>query len=293
LLTSSRRTDYIDRLVAAAGFEPQAAGLEISARIGQLLAALKARPEPFTVLTDALDEAHDPLAVAGSVIRRAAAVSGCRVVVGTRSSTHEGPDIPEPADNNVLDALGGTDGFATVNVGLDTIAVTTYVERRLRAARRTWTSDLGIDDASVSAVARSIGAQNRTFLYARLAVHEIHARPELLIGSKFEELTELLAQDHRALFAAAVQRLASTQAVFDPLLEALAFTQGRGLPRADRIWATVAKALANDRPVTETDLDNVLASAAPYIMLDAEDGQSVDRLAHRTFQEYFLTRKDH
>jgi hypothetical protein len=294
-LTGLSTAELVNRLVDAAGFEPQAAGLEISARIEQLLAALEARTEPFTVLADALDESQDPLAVAGAVIRRVAAVPGCRVVVGTRASTNEGPDIPEPKDTNLLDALGGTDRFAAVVVGLDTIAVTTYVQRRLRAARAAhpvWASDLGIDDAAVSAVAHSIGAKNRQFLYARLAVHEILARPELLTATRREELSQLLARDHRALFAAAVQRLASKESIFDPLLEALAFTQGRGLPRADHIWATVASALADHHPVTETDLDNVLTAAAPYVMLDAEDGQSVYRLAHRTFQEYFLTRPE-
>jgi hypothetical protein len=292
-LTGLSTADLVNRLVDTAGFERQAAGLEISARIEQLLAALEARTEPFTVLTDALDEAQDSLAVASAVIRRAAAVPGCRIVVGTRSSTHEGPDIPEPKDTNLLDALGGADRFTAVTVGLDTIAVTTYVERRLRAALAAhpkWASEFRIDDGSVSAVAQSIGAKQRQFLYARLAVHEILARPQLLTATKREELTELLAHDHRALFEAAVQRLASAQSIFDPLLEALAFTQGRGLPRADHIWATVASALAGDRPVKETDLDSVLEAAAPYIMLDAEDGQSVYRLAHRTFQEYFLTR---
>jgi hypothetical protein len=295
LLTGMSTPELVERLVDAAGFEPQAAGLEISARIEQLLAELEARTEPFTVLADALDESQDPLAVAGAVIRRVAAVPGCRVVVGTRRSTNEGPDIPERDDTNLLDALGGTDRFAAVVVGLDTVAVTTYVQRRLRAALAAlavWAGDLGINDAAVSAVAQSIGAKNRQFLYARLAVHEILARPELLTATRREELTELLARDHRALFAAAVQRLASKESIFDPLLEALAFTQGRGLPRADHIWATVASALADDHPVTETDLDNVLTAAAPYIMLDAEDGQSVYRLAHRTFQEYFLTRPE-
>lgn len=291
LLTGVSTAELVERLADAAGFEPRASGLEISERIERLLTALDARAEPFTVLIDALDEAQDPITVAGAVIRRAAAVPGCRIVVGTRGSTHEGPDITEAADTNLLDALGGAERFAAVTVGLDTEAVTTYVARRLRAGRQAWASDLGIPDDAVSAVAQSIGAQKRQFLYARLAVHEILARPDLLAANKRQELTDLLARDHRALFAAAVARLATTEPIFDPLLEALAFAQGRGLPRADHVWATVASALAvDDRRVTEIDIDNVLHAAAPYIMLDAEDGQSVYRLAHRTFQEYFLAR---
>jgi hypothetical protein len=289
-LTGLSTADLVTRLVAATGLETQTTGLEISERVEHLLTALASRTAPFAVLADALDEAQDPLTVAGAVIRRVAAVPGCRVVVGTRRSTHEGPGLPEPTDTNLLDALGGAGRHATVTVGLDPVAVAIYVQQRLGAARSRWPNSLGIRDAAVSAVAKLVGDKNRQFLYARLAVHEILARPELLTPGNREALTDLLAQDYRALFAAAVRRLAAVDPVFDPLLEALAFTQGRGLPRADRIWATVASALADDRPVTETDLDNVLNAAAPYIMLDGEDGQSVYRLAHRTFQEYFLTR---
>jgi hypothetical protein len=76
---------------------------------------------------------------------------------------------------------------------------------------------------------------------------------------------------------------------FAPLLEALALARGRGVPRADRIWAIMANALAMPGVhIAETDIDDLLVKAAPYVMLDAEDGQSVYRLAHRTFQEHFV-----
>jgi hypothetical protein len=97
--------------------------------------------------------------------------------------------------------------------------------------------------------------------------------------------------DHRGLFAAAVDRLSAESAVFEPLLFALALGRGRGLPRADRIWAIVAEALMEpSQSVTEGDIDGLLAAAAPYVMLDREDGQSVYRLSHRTFQELFQAR---
>ncbi len=53
----------------------------------------------------------------------------------------------------------------------------------------------------------------------------------------------------------------------------------------------MAEALAEPtRAITEVDIDRLLVAAAPYIMLDREDGQSVYRLSHRTFQELFLAR---
>ena len=70
------------------------------------------------------------------------------------------------------------------------------------------------------------------------------------------------------------------------LLRALAFALGRGLPRADRVWATVAEALGGVR-ADATAIDAALQQAAPYIALDGEDGQSTYRLSHQTFAEHF------
>ena len=58
----------------------------------------------------------------------------------------------------------------------------------------------------------------------------------------------------------------------------------------------MANALKDDDSpvlVTENDIDDVLRDAGPYIMLDGEDGQSVYRLAHRTYKEFFLARGAH
>jgi hypothetical protein len=68
----------------------------LSARLG--------RERPLTILVDALDEAVDPLGVAGSLLARIAALPGVRVLVGTRASTNETPDAPAD-DQNLLDAL--------------------------------------------------------------------------------------------------------------------------------------------------------------------------------------------
>lgn len=68
------------------------------------LAALASGGRPLTILADALDEAIDPLDTAGSLLARLAALSGVRVLVGTRPSTNETPDAPAD-DQNLLDAL--------------------------------------------------------------------------------------------------------------------------------------------------------------------------------------------
>ncbi|TDW81914.1 hypothetical protein EV137_7925 [Kribbella pratensis] len=265
LLTGLTTTEMVNRLNADLRGEQDA-----STTLDGLLTAVEGR----TVMVDALDEAQDPLAAA-AVLRQLSEVPGCRIVVGTRRSTSEGPDLLEPVDTNLLDHLQPA---GTVTVDLDADAVTRYVEHRLNS--------LPIDTGTAAAAARSVGAHKRHFLHARLAVHEILARPELLTAEARPELADLLAQDHRGLFATAVERLTVADRSFRPLLEALAHARGRGLPRADGIWATAAGAFTPSPP-GEADLDNLLVAAAPYVMLDGEHGQSTYRLAHQTFVEHF------
>ena len=217
--------------------------------------------------------------------------------------------MPHPAGHDLLDALTAKAGpLRVVTVEQDGHAVTRYVRQRLYAAvaqRR-----LAASDAQIEEIATAIGAGGREFLFAKLAIHEILARPSLLAPDRSAELAELLSGDHRRLFIAAVARLRERSAVHGTLLEALALAQGRGLPIRNGIWGTVAAALAGDTvpaggpapaaseaapgsdtvPIGDHEIDTLLNAAAPYLMLDSEDGQTVYRLAHRTFQENFPAR---
>lgn len=278
-LTGMTTGELVRRLSEAADLQGVPAA-ESGRDVETLLAGLSDRP--FTLLVDALDEAQEPAAIASSVLRRIAALPEGRVVIGTRRSTKEGPDQPDTQDEDLIDALGRASTTETIEVGRDPDAIATYIRRRLSAAR--------IPEPTIDRVADLVRAQPRHFLFARLAVHELLAQPDLLVPDRAVDLAALLTRDHRALFAAAVDRLAVAAPVNLGLLEALALAQGRGLPRADRIWAIVTSALADNLPVLETDIDNLLAAAAPYVMLDTEDSQSVYRLSHATFREHFLAR---
>ncbi|MCG5213110.1 hypothetical protein [Streptosporangium sp. KLBMP 9127] len=294
-LTGMNTATLIERLAADTGLGRPPAGTGPGGDVEWLLTGLADRTgsgagqgsakRPFTLLADALDEAEDPISIAGSVLRRVAALPGVRVVAGTRSSTREGPDLPDTADEDLLDALGRT--AELLRVERDPQAVGEYVRLRLATARDQ--GYLAATDAAVTGAATLIQGMNRQFLYARLAVYEIIAAPHLLAPEFHQELRDLLEQDHRALFTAAVDRLTRDRPATRPLLEALALSRGRGLPRTDGIWTIVATALNHEHPVTELDIDHLLHQAAPYVMLDAEAGQSVYRLAHRTFAEHFLT----
>jgi WD40 repeat protein len=263
-------------------------------RIDALLGALRRRERDLTVIADALDESQDPPQMA-ALFQRLGGLPRVRAVIGTRPSTAESPDLSEPADENLLDELGrDSRPYVAVQwISRNEIALAEYIRRRLAPLQADFPEAGQRFDEALKRVAALVTAPNpqtgeeREFLFAALAVHEILADPGLLRTEREGELAAMLRTDHRSLFGAAVRRLENTRPGSRAVLEALAFAQGRGLPRADRIWASVAKSLG-DAEVHEADLDAVIEAAAPYIMLDAEQEQSVYRLAHRTFREFFL-----
>lgn len=239
----------------------------------------------FTVLADALDEARDPVAIAGTVLSRIAQLAGGRVIVGMRTAMAGSSDPAGFVSEPLLRALVGP-GTEVLRVVRDAAAIKTYVRQRLSDARRR--QQINADDHVIGAVARRLGDQDdrgREFLFARLAVHELIAHPDFLAPSNTQALATLLDGDLRSLFASAIRRITENSPAARPLLEALALAQGHGVPRSEGIWAQMATALAAGRRIGERDIDDLLARAGPYIMLDAEYGLSVYRLAHETFRE--------
>ncbi|MFC8826813.1 NACHT and WD repeat domain-containing protein, partial [Streptomyces sp. NPDC057137] len=285
-LSGATPQELIARIALAAQLREIPRDLLLNEQIEWLLGGLAQRALPFGVLLDALDEAHAPLVIADQIIRRLAEVPGTRVVIGTRRSTKEGPDLPPQVDGDLLDALdmNGADSDlakSVVSVNRDSLAMVRYVRRKLETAEKL--GRLTASSQQITMAASELGDSGREFLYARLAVHEVIHDSDLL-----DDLTSLRNSSHRHLFARAAQRLSMRNPAFRPLLHALALAQGRGLSLRDGIWATVAAAVA---PMGVTINDEVIhdltADAAPYLMLDAEAGQTVYRLAHRTFIEHF------
>jgi hypothetical protein len=275
-------SDLVRRLADAAGVSlPFAEHTWSEEDMDHLVAGLTGRR--FTILVDALDEARDPIAIASTVLRRVAQLPDGRVVVGTRAAV-----AGDSAAGNepLLNGLGGAHLTDVIRLPRDPVAIETYVRRQLLAARDARRIDA--HDDVIDEVAQRLGAHgdngDRQFLFARLAVHEMVTQPELLLPSGRRELATVLDGDHRSLFAFAVGRLTKASRTARPLLEALAFAQGRGVPRSEGIWAVMAAAFA-DCPIGERDIDDLLDRAGPYIMLDAEFGASVYRLAHEAFRE--------
>lgn len=276
---------------------------EVTSRVGELLPAARAGAASLvtgsagsvrsvldgiaalgrrvTILADALDESQEPLAIADQLLRPLAGLPNVRVLVGTRRSLLEGPDKPDPQSHELLDALGVTVA-ESVFLQREPAAMAEYARRRLGGRP-------GLAAATVDDFAGRLAGVDQPFLFVRLATNELLAREASGTGV---ELDRLLAGGHRDVFALAVERLAASSPVVVTLLRALAFAQGRGVPRADRVWATVAEALDPGLQVGETQIDETLRDAAAYVTLDGEAGQSVYRLAHKTFAEHFSAHHD-
>ncbi|MFJ5026815.1 hypothetical protein ACIQB5_01730 [Streptomyces sp. NPDC088560] len=282
-LTGATPQDVVSRIAQAAGLPRPPADPALTIQTDWLHTQMKQRSKPFTLLADGLDEGHLPEVTAQRILRRLAQLPQVRVMVGTRRSTMEDPDFPCIDGGGLLDALGQAD--LLIDLPRDGDAVARYVLRRLTDALSARPNPSPPD--RIQQIASAIGDRDREFLYARLAVHEILQNPTLLTGNDEYELSALLDSDHRQLFARAVDRLASGAQVNRPLLEAIALAQGHGLPLRDGIWASVATAIADGLDVTDEHIDTLTRTAAPYLMLDTESGQSVYRLAHRTFAEHF------
>ena len=297
LLTGASVVEVVTRLADMLELGTPPASTGIGAATDWLIEQVgRLRPGPaglrLTVLLDALDEAQEPLLLAGSVLRRLAAIAGVRVIVGTRGSTSEDPDLPpDPSSVDLLDVLIAGGDAQVVTVDREAKAIVGYV--RLRLAEKARLGALELSPERIEELSVAVAGDAHEFLFARLAVHEIIARPELLAPEYQAELQEMLTGSHRRLFARAVERLSTSAFVNAVLLEALALGLGRGLPSVDHIWSTVAEALddseqPNPGSIDRGALDGVIRDAAPYLIIDTSDGQTVYRLAHQTFREHFL-----
>ncbi|MFD5407194.1 hypothetical protein [Streptomyces griseorubiginosus] len=257
----------------------------------RLITELHTRRTPLTLLLDALDEAEQPLTIADVLLRPLASLPTIRVIIGTRSSTHEGPDQPAPADTNLLEALGLLPPSAAsqranhvqcLEVIQDREAFAGYLRAKLSAAKLDVDDEQIADTVLLLAEHHNAGTEPQQFLYVRLAAHELLRDTNLITDP-----TPLIGLTHRQLFTRALDRLHQANPAYTPLLHALGLAQGRGIPDQDGIWALSAGALTSTPTGISDAIPQLLRDAAPYLALDQEYGQTVYRLAHRTFAEHF------
>jgi len=283
LLTGAGIEYVITRIARIAGIAPPD-DLLAHHRPEALLRLLRDRTNPVTLLADALDEARDPLEIAG-LLSRLGSLPGVRIVVATR------PTIGRAGSDLVGVLREAAPGVVVVPVTRDENAMFEFA----RASLATSAADLPTSDLRQAVedirerLRRDAVVYTWDFLHVRLLVRELLAAPRLLTREGAAERRELLGLDRAALFERAFARIVRILPQARPFLLALAHAEGRGLPRADRVWATVAEALDPGTRFTDAVVQRVLDIAGPYIMLDAEHGRSVFRLAHRTFTEQLLS----
>lgn len=261
-----------------------APGHSAESRLGALEAALRERGLVL-VLADALDEADEPLLVA-DLLRELAQLPGVRLIVGTRPDA--APSAPGTTPGRtLLDALGEGTGQARAHrLTGDPAAARGYVAASLREL-----GELEVVASVAATAAERVSDGSWQFLQTALVVQEIEHRPELLTPGLRADLDRLLAQDGRGLLDSALARITDAFPAAEHLLTALAHTHGRGVPRADQVWSTIAGAFAPDGTVpTDTDISRLLERAAAYVLLDGDERQTVHRLVHRTFADALRAR---
>jgi hypothetical protein len=247
--------------------------------IGEAGVSLDRPDRRVTLLVDALDEAQAPVGIAYELLRPLARHPNVRVVVGTRRSLEEGPDQPAAGQTELLDALAVTEADALV-LRREPAAMADYARGWLARDAPDLDRDLA------ARIVERVAGVDQPFLFVRLALPELLARVD---GLDHDTIDATLSGGHGDVFARAVERLARVRPATAQLLRALAYAHGRGLPRHDGIWATVAGALFPGRTFGERDIAQTLVDAAPYVVLDGEHGETVHRLAHKTFAERFLS----
>ncbi|MFD0167590.1 caspase family protein [Streptomyces decoyicus] len=244
----------------------------------ELLAALAKRETPFRVVVDSLDEAGpagdkaEARRIAWELLRPLGEVPCVRLVIGSRRELllHIG------ANAAVLD-------LDTAEYADDTSAAD-YVERILTDGDSPYAKDPETARIIAEAVARRAG---RCFLVARMTASALQRGRTIDItapgwaeqlpsnvGGAFEEYLQRLPRDRRAVAA--------------PLLTSLAFGEGYGLPRAD-VWARVAARLSG-MPLTESDIDALVAEDGSYLTATEIDGRKHFRLYHQELTDHLRSR---
>ncbi|WP_181722741.1 caspase family protein [Nocardia gipuzkoensis] len=293
--------ECVANLGAALELTPPIGGWQEPGPLVEQITALAAdEGRTITILLDALDEAYpaDQQRIAIDLLAALAAQPRVRVIVGTRPNREDPdhrttPDGHWTADGPLIRALTTAPDRV---LRLDTDpgsahAITTYLTNRLLDP--TTTSPYRGNPQLAAATAATIAEHSDgIFLFARLIARALINRDTPLDLTDPETLTLFNGGVAQAFETDLTNYGPDRDRVYD-LLAPLAWAEGSGLPRRD-IWLTLANALT--RPgITYTDQDIawVLEHAGAHIIESGEDGQTVYRLYHQAFNDYFQRNINH
>lgn len=242
-----------------------------------LLVALAERRRPFRVVVDSLDEAGpggdkaEARRIAWDLLRPLAGVPCVRLVVGSRREllSHIGDRVPVID----LDESAYADDTDTAE----------YVAKII--------SDVGAPYEHAPDLARQVADEvarraGRCFLVARMTASALLR--DRTVDTRVPGWVEQLPSDVGGAFEAYLQRLPPERHdATTALLTALAFGEGSGLSR--RIWVQVAANLSG-MPLTETDIDVLLAEDGSYLSHAVVDGTRYFRLYHQELTDHMRAR---
>jgi len=250
----------------------------------RLLNRLVTEDRCWTIVIDGLDEAADPFRIISDVVVPLASFD-VRLVLGLRSST---PGTPASARGELLDVLvQALDPVLQVRTDAsDASADLQAYVTALLAAKGPYADDEAARTRAATVVAQAVAP---SFLDARFAGQQLReaAAPQALddpawLSCLHDGTVGLLRQDLHSVASAASISAEELLGV----LEATAFAQGKGIPRAE-IWPAVIEAILGRRVADpEKLIDGVLGSRLDgYLMHDTEGGRVVRRPAHERLAE--------
>jgi WD40 repeat protein len=289
-------TECIAELADALQLPAPSAGWRSAADFIRQVAALKRQ---VTLLVDALDEAQpaDVHTLAVDLLRPLAEIPNVKLLVGTRPDRPSRDDaFGNPAHGSLLYALaaGGSE-IIRLDQDEDTAAdITSYVRRRLLETAGSPYEGRPIVAADM---ARLIAQRSdRIFLIARLLAQEFIRRGQIVSTSGpggADARWQMLEGSLADAFTADLARFGQDEWRLRALLAPLAFAEGAGMPSRD-VWLAAAEALRpvsspapGQRRLTAADLSWIVRHAGAYLIESGEDGQTVYRLYHQAFADYF------
>ncbi len=225
----------------------------------------------YVILVDSIDEAAEPKRLVDDLLIPLGNVPNVRLLVGTREPYVR--RIQAEADIVVVD--------------LDTAEFTAQEDVIRYLYRRLSTIDLApaIAESVAQVVARSV---HNNYLIAQIVTRLLRAAPEQLRTGSWRWQPEF-AETVGMAMDKDLSRLGDQERVIRPLLVALAFAEGAGLPLHDGVWTGITKAVSSKESLDPSDaLSNHVARA--YVVRGVEDGRDVYRLYHEALAAHL--RKD-
>ncbi|MFJ3877614.1 caspase family protein [Streptomyces sp. NPDC090077] len=276
-----RLEEIVERIASALGTEADgvAALLQELTRRGR-------QGTPLVIVVDAVDEAGsdtaadagghgEPRRITRELLRPMAEIQGVRLLVGTR--------------RELVTALGPT--FTCVDLDREeyqagTEDVSAYVARVLLAAEEPEVRTPYRDRPELArTVARGVAEKAAgVYLYARMTARTLRSDAEPVDTGR-PGWEDNLPSEVGEAFDDYLQRFGPDEPRVRRMLLALAFSEGKGLPRG-RVWTGLGSAISGV-PCSEEDVSWALDVAAAYIAeVTDDDRRSAYRLYHKALAEH-------